>query len=99
MLAVSIGTYLIVFNLNIIANSGKRQYSRLRKGIIHRMSKDDRENFKSKGDMFQEYEANAINHTSKPSEWWISAYLLLKIVIYPVRYAVSLKKYVLLLFP
>ncbi|EPE27477.1 hypothetical protein GLAREA_04268 [Glarea lozoyensis ATCC 20868] len=94
-LAVSFGTYFTVFNLNIIVSTAKHRYSGIRNRIISGMCRDDRENFKETGEIFQKYEANVNKYDSKPSEWWIPAYLL----SYPVRklgdYVVATKNRVL----
>jgi hypothetical protein len=59
------------------------------------MAGDDRDSFRATGETFQIYEANVNKYDTKPSEWWIPAYLL----SYPIRdlggYAVASKKYVL----
>jgi hypothetical protein len=74
MVGVGVLTYIIVFNLNHIVIIGKKRYEYIKMSTIKKMREEKSDFWEKTGELFRQYEPKGNSETAKPSEWWILAY-------------------------
>ena len=75
VILVALGTYLIMFNINGLAQGFGRIYDKKKKHIVRAMKSDRHEAWKQRGQRFEVFRPK--HESPEPSEWYIPFYALL----------------------
>jgi hypothetical protein len=79
MVAVSLATYILVFNLNSLVKASQARYLSFKGNVVDQMINDPRASWMEMGMKFDRYKPRNMPKESKPSEWWVLLYQVLKV--------------------
>jgi hypothetical protein len=82
MVAVALATYILVFNLNSLVKASQARYLSFKGYVVDQMINDPHVSWMETGMRFDRYKPRNMPKESKPSEWWVLLYQVLKVFRY-----------------
>jgi hypothetical protein len=76
---VFLATYILVFNLNSLIKASQARYLHFKGNVVEEMMNDSRSAWVETGMKFNMYKPMNAPKESKPSEWWVLVYQVLRI--------------------